>query len=105
MHNETSGLLFNYYLVYFSIIIYNSMIEANVHDGDILVVDKSNRNPSEKQIAVCELNGEYTVKYVIQKENSSWLVPANPNFPEIEITDGDSFSVWGVVTYILHKPN
>ena len=83
----------------------NSMIEANVHDGDILVVDKSNRNPSEKQIAVCELNGEYTVKYVIQKENSSWLVPANPNFPEIEITDGDSFSVWGVVTYILHKPN
>ena len=83
----------------------NSMIEANVHDGDILVVDKSNRNPSEKQIAVCELNGEYTVKYVIQKDNRSWLVPANPDFPEIEITDGDSFSVWGVVTYILHKPS
>ena len=83
----------------------NSMIEANVHDGDILVVDKSNRNPSEKQIAVCELNGEYTVKYVIQKDNRSWLVPANTDFPEIEITDGDSFSVWGVVTYILHKPS
>lgn len=83
----------------------NSMIEANVHDGDILVVDKSNRNPSEKQIAVCELNGEYTVKYVKKKENRSWLVPANPEFPEIEITDGDCFSVWGVVTYILHKPS
>lgn len=82
----------------------NSMIEANVHDGDILVVDKSNRCPSEKQIAVCELNGEYTVKYVVKKDNRCWLVPANPDYPEIEITEGDYFSVWGVVTFIIHKP-
>ena len=81
-----------------------SMIEAGVNDGDIIIVDKSVRNPTEKQIAVCELNGEYTLKRVWKKEESLWLVPANPEFPEIEVTENDDFSVWGVVTYIIHKP-
>ena len=81
-----------------------SMIEAGVNDGDIIIVDNSERNPTEKQIAVCELNGEYTLKRVCRKGGTLWLVPANPEYPEIEITDGDDFSVWGVVTYIIHKP-
>lgn len=81
-----------------------SMIEAGVNDGDILIVDKSERNPTEKQIAVCELNGEYTLKRVWRREGRLWLVPANPEYPEIEVTEGDDFSVWGVVTYIIHKP-
>ena len=81
-----------------------SMIEAGVNDGDIIIVDKSERNPTEKQIAVCELNGEYTLKRVCKKEGILWLVPANPEYPEIKIIDGDDFSVWGVVTYIIHKP-
>ena len=96
-----------------------SMIEAGVNDGDIIIVDKSVRNPTEKQIAVCELNGEYTLKRVCRKGGTLWLVPANPEYPEIEITEGDDFnpeypeieitegddfSVWGVVTYIIHKP-
>lgn len=81
------------------------MIEAGVHDGDILIVDKSQRNPTEKQIAVCELNGEYTVKLVQQRNGKRWLVPANSDFPMMEIKEGDSFSVWGVVTFIIHKPN
>ncbi len=82
----------------------NSMIEAGVYENDILIVDKSNRCPSEKQIAVCELNGEYTVKRVIEDSEGLWLVPANPDFPKIKVQEGDDFSVWGVVTYILHKP-
>jgi len=81
-----------------------SMIEAGINDGDIVIVDKSERNPTEKQIAVCELNGEYTLKRVCRKEDSLWLVPANPEFPEIKITEGDDFSIWGVVTYIIHQP-
>lgn len=81
-----------------------SMIEAGVNDGDIIIVDKSERNPTEKQIAVCELNGEYTLKRVWKRRNQLWLVPANPDFPEIEVTEDDDFSVWGVVTYIIHKP-
>lgn len=82
----------------------DSMIDAGVNDGDILIVDKSQRNPSSKEIAVCELNGEYTVKRVLESEGRRWLVPANPHYQRIEITDGDSFNVWGVVTYIIHKP-
>ena len=81
----------------------DSMIEADVKDGDILIVDKSLRNPSESQIAVCELNGEYTVKHILKDKTGMWLVPANPKYPKIRITDGDDFSIWGVVTYIIHK--
>jgi len=82
----------------------DSMIDANINSGDILIVDKSNRNPSENEIAVCELNGEYTVKQVVRNGEYGWLVPANPKYPKIEIKDGDSFNVWGTVTYIIHKP-
>lgn len=81
-----------------------SMIESGVYDGDILIVDKSLREPSESQIAVCELNGEYTIKHVVHKQGHLWLVPANPEYPEIRISEGDDFSVWGIVTYIIHKP-
>lgn len=82
----------------------DSMIDANIMSGDILIVDKSNRNPSENEIAVCELNREYTVKQVVKEGESRWLVPANPKYPKIEIKDGDSFNVWGTVSYIIHKP-
>jgi len=81
----------------------DSMIEAGIQSGDIIIVDKSNRNPSETEVAVCELNGEYTIKYVHKEEGRGVLVPANPNYPKIPIKDGDSFSIWGVVTFIIHK--
>jgi len=81
-----------------------SMIDAGIESGDIVIVDKSRRDPSVKEIAVCELNGEYTLKRVaVEKDGSRWLVPANPDFPRFQITDGDAFSVWGIVTYIIHK--
>lgn len=81
----------------------NSMIDADIHSGDILVVDRSNRMPTEKQIAICELNGEYTVKRVERDGDHGFLVPANPDYPRIEIKPNDEFSVWGTVTYIIHK--
>ena len=81
----------------------NSMIEANIHSGDIVIVDKSNRNPNESEVAVCELNGEYTLKHFVKRGDSGRLVPANPDYPEIEITPDDDFSIWGTVTYIIHK--
>ncbi|MGN1238009.1 MAG: LexA family protein [Muribaculaceae bacterium] len=82
----------------------NSMIDADIHSGDLLIVDKSNRNPMEHEVALCELNGEYTIKYVHSRGGKWRLVPANASFPEIEISQSDSFNVWGVVTYIIHKP-
>lgn len=82
----------------------NSMIDADIHSGDIVIVDKSRRNPSESEVAVCELNGEYTLKRFVRRGDEGWLVPANPDFPEIRVTSADSFSVWGTVTYIIHRP-
>ena len=81
----------------------NSMIDAGVLSGDIVIVDKSNRNPTPHEIAMCELNGEYTLKHFILEEGQGWLVPANPEYPKIRITPEDDFSVWGTVTYIIHK--
>lgn len=82
----------------------NSMIDANIYSGDIIIVDKSNRSPLDSEIAVCELNGEYTIKRIGRHDGKMWLVPANPEFPEIEVKEGDDFVVWGVVTYVIHKP-
>ena len=81
----------------------DSMIDAGILSGDIVIVDKSNRNPSPKEIAVCELNGEYTLKHFIVEDGRGWLVPANPDYPRIPVTENDDFSVWGTVTYIIHK--
>lgn len=82
----------------------NSMIDAGIYDGDIIIVDKSNRNPSPTEVAVCELNGEYTLKRFERRGEEGWLVPANHSYPEIRVTEEDSFSIWGTVTYIIHKP-
>ena len=82
----------------------DSMIDADIHNGDIIIVDKSNRNPSPSEVAVCELNGEYTLKRFEKRDgDEGWLVPANPNYPEIKVTEDDDFSIWGVVTYVIHK--
>ena len=82
----------------------DSMIDADIHNGDIIIVDKSNRSPTPSEVAVCELNGEYTLKRFEKRNNGEgWLIPANPNYPEIRVTEDDDFSIWGVVTYIIHK--
>ncbi len=81
----------------------DSMVDADIHSGDIIIVDKSNRNPSPDEVAVCELNGEYTLKRFEKRNGEGWLIPANPDYPEIRVTEDDDFSVWGVVTYVIHK--
>lgn len=82
----------------------DSMIDADIHSGDIIIVDKSNRNPTPSEVAVCELNGEYTLKrFEMRNDGEGWLIPANPDYPEIRVTEDDDFSIWGVVTYIIHK--
>lgn len=80
------------------------MIDADIYSGDIVIVDKSNRNPDENQVAVCELNGEYTLKRFVKKNGEGWLVPANPDYPRIKVTEDDDFSIWDTVTYIIQKP-
>lgn len=83
----------------------DSMRDAGISDGDLIIVDKSRRNPSPSEVAVCELNGEYTLKRFERRGGEGWLVPANPDYPEFRINPGDSFSIWGTVAYVIHKPH
>jgi len=80
----------------------DSMKDADIHDGDVIIVDKSNRNPGENEVAMCEFNGEYTVKYVRKRDGVGYLVPANKDYPEWKISPDDEFYVWGVVTKVIH---
>ncbi len=81
----------------------DSMVDAGVLSGDIIIVDKSRRDPGPKEIAVCEINGEYTLKHFVREDGTAWLVPANPAYRRRQVREGDEFSVWGTVTYIIHK--
>lgn len=83
----------------------DSMIDANIYSGDIVIVDKCQRNPSPSQVAVCQLNGDYTLKFFEVRNGVGWLIPANPDYPEIKVTEDDNFYIWGTVTYVIHKPN
>jgi len=78
------------------------MINAGIHDGDILVVDRS-LDAADNRIVIAVINGEFTVKRLMKKNNKLFLVPENENFNPIEINDTMDASIWGVVTYTIHK--
>ena len=80
----------------------DSMIEAGIGEGDILVIDKS-LDPKEGDIAVCFLDGEFTVKRIEKQDGGLCLMPANEKFKPILVTGDSDFLVWGVVTYVIHK--
>lgn len=113
---------------FFAKVVGDSMIDAGVEEGDILVVDKS-LEPSEGDMAVCFIDGEFALKYIsfknpvvdgygerhakkaskpgvsydILEHQRMWLLPANPKYPPIEVTDANDFTIWGVVTYVIKK--
>ena len=80
----------------------DSMIDAGVDEGDILVIDKA-LEAKDGDMVVCFVDGEFTLKYLSIKEDEIVLKPANPKYPEIVITEGVDFKMWGVVTYIIKK--
>jgi DNA polymerase V len=80
----------------------NSMIGAGIDDGDILVIDKS-IEPQDGKIAVCFIDGEFTVKRIKVQENSLLLLPENSLFEPIEVTQENDFIIWGIVTYVVKK--
>ncbi len=81
----------------------NSMVDAGIQDGDLLVIDKA-LEAKEGSIAVCYLDGEFTVKRLSVREEGVYLLPANAEFKPIKITEENDFLVWGIVAYVIHKP-
>ncbi len=80
----------------------DSMIDAGVEEGDILVIDKA-LEAREGDMAVCFIDGEFTLKRLHFHEGGIRLVPANEKYPVIEVKEGEEFRMWGVVTYMIKK--
>ncbi len=81
----------------------DSMQHVGIFSGDLLIVDRSKKASSKKIILAC-VNGEFTVRRLILKENKTFLYPENPNYNPLEITEGMDFEIFGVVTFNIHKP-
>lgn len=80
----------------------NSMIDAGIQDKDILVVDRS-IEPANKKIAICLIDGEFTVKRIKVDVDCLWLMPENSNYSPIRVTEENQLVIWGVVTYVIKK--
>ena len=80
-----------------------SMLGAGIHDGDLLIVDRS-IEPAHRKVVIAALDGELTVKRLLYREGRVFLAPENPQFEPIDITESEFVHIWGVVTYVVHKP-
>lgn len=80
----------------------DSMKDAGINNGDILVVDRSLEATSGK-IIIGIVNGDLTVKRLVRNDTSCKLVAENPDYPPVEITADVDFTVWGVVTSVIHQ--
>jgi DNA polymerase V len=79
-----------------------SMVGAGIDDNDLLVIDRS-LEPANNKIAVCFLDGEFTVKRLKLDADGVWLQPENPNYKPIKITEENNFVIWGIVTNVIKK--
>lgn len=80
----------------------HSMINAGIDDGDLLVVDRS-LDPADGRIAICLIDGEFTVKRLKYTPDGLFLMPENPAYQPIAVTDQNQFVMWGLVTYVIKK--
>ena len=79
-----------------------SMTGAGIYEGDALLVDRS-IDPKHDNIVLAVLNNEFTVKRLYKRGGMVKLVAENPLYPAIVIKEADDLTVWGVVTFNLHK--
>ncbi len=79
-----------------------SMINAGIHDGDLLVVDRS-LEAAHNRVVIAALDGELMVKRLVRRQGRVWLLPENPDYPEVDITEREHVHIWGVVSYVIHK--
>jgi len=78
----------------------DSMIDAGMNNGDLLIIDKS-INPTDGRIAVCFIDGEFTVKRIKIEKDVIWLIAENKNYKPIKVTKEDDFTIWGIVINVI----
>lgn len=77
-----------------------SMVNAGLDDGDLLVIDRS-LEPENKKIAVCFIDGEFTVKRLKITKEGLYLMPENKAYKAIKVTKENDLLIWGIVTYVI----
>lgn len=82
----------------------DSMKDAGIQSGDMLIVDRS-LEASHGKIVIAAINGELTVKRLSRKDGRVQLLPANRKYQPIDITEEQDLIIWGVVTHVIHEPN
>lgn len=81
----------------------DSMNGAGIHDGDVVIVDRSLK-PYSGKIVIAVLNGEMLIRRLEKTMNKIRLLPETPKLAAIEIdTSSADFAIWGVVTYVIHS--
>ncbi len=80
----------------------DSMKDLGIDNGDLLIIDKSLEAQNGK-IAVCFIDGEFTVKKIKFEKDYLWLIPANKKYEPIKVTQENDFIIWGIVIHVI-KP-
>jgi len=80
----------------------NSMVNAGIFDGDLLIIDKS-LEPQNDKIAVCQIDGSFTVKRIKIEKDLVWLIAENEDFKPIKVTTENDLIIWGIVTASIKK--
>ena len=80
----------------------DSMLEAGIDDGDLLVIDKS-LSPENGKIAVCFVDGDFTVKRIVKEKGKLYLKAENKKYKSLEIKEGNELIIWGIVEYVIKK--
>ncbi len=82
----------------------NSLMDAGICDGDIIVIDKS-LEVNDGDFVVAYIDGEFTLKEFRKDRNNEcgWLIPHNSMYSPIKVTKDNDFMIWGVLTYTIKK--
>ncbi|MCF6185618.1 MAG: translesion error-prone DNA polymerase V autoproteolytic subunit [Bacteroidales bacterium] len=78
----------------------DSMKDLGIDNGDLLIIDKSLEVKNGK-IAVCFIDGEFTVKKIKFEKDFLWLIPANEKYPPIKVSEENDFIIWGIVIHVI----
>ena len=87
---------------FFGRVVGDSMKYEGIVKGDVLIIDKS-LDVQDNDLVVCFIDGEFTLKRIKIEREVIWLVPSNPDYPQIRIIAENDFLVWGVVTDTVKK--
>ena len=79
------------------------MTGAGIHNGDLLIVDRS-IEPTSGRVVIAVLNGEHTVKRLHREGDRLLLLAENANYPPIKVSELEELHIWGVVTFVLYQP-